>query len=775
MSTISDESLQGLPIYARRAEILAAVDANQVTIITAETGAGKSTQVPQYLAGHGYAKVVVTQPRILAARNLCARVQQEYSFRRGTDSTALVGYRTASERDDGPENTILYCTDGLQLVREITGLGTTQRQVLVLDEVHEWNENMEVLVAWAKKRCGEDPGFKLVLMSATIDSGSLAAYFDTPPAIAVTGRGFGVAKRRGGDLVAEVVKQAGAGPRNMLVFLPGKAEIEQVGTELRAQLTQPVPVLPLHGQLEPQMQQQAFAAYPEGKIILATNVAQTSITIDDIDVVVDSGLERRSEVRSGVEGLFIAEVSQADCLQRAGRAGRTRAGEYILARLGNLPCPPLEARPEYGVPEIMRTLLDRVVLRLANIGIDIEELEFYHSPSQRAIKLAKRTLVSLGAMTKRGEVTRTGRHMERFPVASSFARMLVEAEESPPAVQSKLATIIALQEVGGIIKGGSRYTGWRRFTLQRMSDLLAGYEVYLALPGLDSATLEAVGIITKNVDKAGDVVERLHRELGLLTPALTPIEPEEEPLLRRCIVAGQLDQIWMLEPGGKATHLSSGKQRELSSGSVVKQASLMTGTPFDLEVTTHRGLETLELVNDVTAVDPKWLEELAPEDFHIKPGKLRFDAGSGMMALASIVKFHKRTFQAASAPVQEHTNKNELMFVDLYCDYVQEQLARERKIFEMGGGQRVPDISWKTIRERVRTAAMGAVSLQELPREQQLELERLAKLETWLGAAYRIEPRLTQAEALRRGQRRKRPGRTSPRPNGPGKRKGRGR
>src|SRR3954471_11905626 len=169
------ETLDELPIFERHADIVAAVDANQVTIITAETGACKSTQVPQYLAEHGYNKIIVTQPRILAARNLSMRVRQEYSWRTGKDCTDLVGYRTAHERDDNPGNVIMYCTDGLQLVRELTGSGTRDRQILVLDEIHEWNENMEVLVAWAKRRCQEDPAFKVVLMSATIEAQDLAA------------------------------------------------------------------------------------------------------------------------------------------------------------------------------------------------------------------------------------------------------------------------------------------------------------------------------------------------------------------------------------------------------------------------------------------------------------------------------------------------------------------------------------------------------------------------------------------------------------------------
>jgi hypothetical protein len=195
----------------------------------------------------------------------------------------------------------------------------------------------------------------------------------------------------------------------------------------------------------------------------------------------------------------------------------------------------------------------------------------------------------------------------------------------------------------------------------------------------------------------------------------------------------------------------------LSLSSVVRKASLVTGTPFDLEVTTHKGLETLELVNDVTVVDAEWLQELAPDEFNIRPGKLRFDAQTGMMALATVVKFGKKTFQAASKPIREHTNKNELLFVDLYSDYAQERLKREREMFEMFYGRRVPDISWKMIRDRVRTVAMGAVSLGELPPEQQTELDQLGHLETWLGAAYHLESKLTAGEAVRRGRRGHRP------------------
>ena len=222
----TDNNWVELPIRDFRAEICEQVDTNQVTIITAETGAGKSTQVPQYLAEHGYDRIIVTQPRILAARNLSTRVREEWALRNSEDSSDIIGYRTAHERDDSGQTKVLYCTDGLQLVREITGIGTKSRQVLVLDEVHEWNENMEVLVAWAKKRCQEEPRFKVVIMSATIETTSLAEYFDTDAVITVPGRYYEVTKSRGSDVIGEIMRRLRGPVSNMLVFLPGKAEIQ---------------------------------------------------------------------------------------------------------------------------------------------------------------------------------------------------------------------------------------------------------------------------------------------------------------------------------------------------------------------------------------------------------------------------------------------------------------------------------------------------------------------------------------------------------------------
>lgn len=751
--TTNINTFHDLPVRAFHDQLLEAVDTNQVVIITAETGAGKSTQIPQYLAEAGYTRVVVTQPRILAARNLTHRVREEWAERHAEDTDAVIGYRTAHERDDSGDTKILYCTDGLQLVREITGAGISERQVLVLDEVHEWNENMEVLVAWAKKRCEEEPRFKVVIMSATIEADLLAGYFGTTAVIDIPGRHFEVTKRRGQDVLSELFDQLDSRGRNILTFLPGKAEIQAVTEAIESKATKAkVPVIPLHSQLDADEQQKAFAKYPYGKIILATNIAQTSVTIDDVDMVIDSGLERQSEVRNGVEGLFIAQISQADSMQRAGRAGRTKPGEYVLAQYDTMPCAKFEDRPAYAVPEIMRKHIDRLTLRLANVGIDIETLDFYHDPSKGAIKRAKKTLVALGALTTSGEVTGIGRQMEQFPVESNYARMLVEALETPKEVQAKLAAIIAIQEVGGIVKGGTRFTGWRSYTKQHKSDLLAEYDVYLATPSIPEDMFEELGIVSKNIEKAAEVIERLHHDLGLSDVKLTALTPEDEGPLLRSITAGEIDQLWMkVDDNGVLEHVLSGQQRELSSSSVVRNPTLVTGTPFDLQVPLRSGgLETLHLVTGVTLVDTDILLELSPQNFQRKRGRTVYDPRMGCVVDRQQLRFGKRVLEGAGTPRLEDTKENRKLFSVEFTRWAYEQLERQRRNLERFH-KRVPFVPAQRVADELRNRADGIVSLDQLGKEDKMKVLDLAKLETYFGDEFiyklgkpRRQPKLGQ-------------------------------
>jgi HrpA-like RNA helicase len=666
---------------------------------------------------------------------LAQRVRDEWSLRNTEDSSEIIGYRTAHERDDSGETQILYCTDGLQLVREITGSGITEKQILVLDEVHEWNENMEVLVAWAKKRCEEEPRFKVVVMSATIETESLASYFGTEAIIDIPGRYFEVTKRRGRDVLAEIFAQIEHRGKNVLTFLPGKAEIQNVMEAIEKKANAAgVAVIPLHSQLEAEEQQKAFANYPKGKIILATNIAQTSVTIDDIDVVIDSGLERQSEVRSGVEGLFIAQISQADSLQRAGRAGRTRPGEYILAQYDTMPCQDFKDRPAYAIPEIMRKHIDRLTLRLANVGIDIEALDFYHDPSKRAIQRAKKTLVALGALTANGEVTEIGRQMERFPVESNYGRMLVEAKQFPKEVQAKLAAIIAIQEIGGIVKGGTRFTGWRKYTKQFKSDLLAQYDVYLALPNIVEEQYEELGIIGKNVDKAEEVIERLNRDLALNDIPLVAIEPAEEAPLIRCITAGEIDQLWStVDDHGTVEHIFSGQQRELSSSTVVKNPTLISGTPFDLQVPLRSGgLETLHLVTGVTMVNTDLLLEISPHLFVSKRGRTLYDPRMGSIVDRQQVRFGKRVLEGASVPRLEDSDENRKLFAREYSRWAYDQLDKQHRELERFY-KRVPMVTPERVQQELRARASDIVSLDQLKGSDKLRVINLSKLEAYFG------------------------------------------
>ena len=734
---ININNFHRLPTLDFKSEITREVDQNQVVILTAETGAGKSTQVPQYLAEHGYTRVIVTQPRILAARNLAKRVREEWAERNSEDSSQVIGYRTAHERDDSGRTKILYCTDGLQLVRELTGVGASDRQVLVLDEVHEWNENMEVLVAWAKKRIQEDPHFKVVIMSATIETEALAQYFGTDAVISVPGRHYEVKKRTGSDVLSELSECLARPGRNILTFLPGKSEIQNVMDALQKKAEEAgVPIIPLHSQLEADAQQKVFRSYPSGKIILATNIAQTSVTIDDIDVVIDSGLERRSEVRSGVEGLFMAQISQADCLQRAGRAGRTKPGEYVLAAYDTMPCLPLDERPDYPVPEILRKHIDRLTLRLANVGIDIELLDFYHDPSKAAIRRAKRTLVALGAMTRSGEVTRIGREMEQFPVESSYARMLVEVQQYSKEVQSILSAIIAIQEVGGIVKGGATYTGWKKLTRVRSSDLLAQYEVYLHRGQLLEEEYDDAGIIAKNITKAEEVLERLRQDLALQDVPLDELSVEYDAPLRRSIVAGQTDQLWSINERGDAEHINTGRVRELSGSTVVRGSALVAGEPFDLQIPTRGGdLETLHLVQSITAVDVDWLIDFSPDMFGNRQDKIIYDPRIGGLARRSQVRFGKRILQGTSVPIVDDTPRYRRLFVDEFAKWAHGQLDRERRNLEKFY-RHVPQVSLRQVVMEVKARARDIISLDQLRSQEKRELVGLAKLETYFGEEF---------------------------------------
>lgn len=594
-----------LPIQDFEEQIVAIIKNNQVTIITAETGAGKSTQVPQFLVGRGY-NVVVTEPRRLAARSLAQRVAEEMGVQLG----GLVGYRVGDGRCDSDQTKCLFCTDGLELVREIHS--DWKPDVLIVDEVHEWNINTETLLAWAKKRLVHEPDFRLVIMSATVDSRSLSDFFFGAPVIEVPGRLYSVEERPRRfsveDEVADLVRQG----RNVLVFQPGKPEIAKMINELR-ELQLDAVFLPLHAELESQEQDRIFGSYSKPKVIVATNVAQTSITVPDIDAVVDTGVEKRIETIDGIEMLRLGRISCMDAIQRQGRAGRCRPGIYIECYDGD------EEKPEFPVAEIQRVRLDQLVLRLAIQGFDAADLEFFHQPDHKAIVEAKRCLESLDAM-KNGQVTPIGRQMAKLPINVKYARMIVEAQNLD--VVGDVLTIAACLEVKGICDRQDRLCQWQKFSRQRESDLLVQLDVFNAAAQIQKDKLRDNGINPKAYFKALEIRKKLVE--ALLNSAqhnrrwVNLMSSDDRHRVIMACVSGMVDHLYSVDCRNFC-HNGDETFRRLNMNSVVAAAKYLVGLPLDIEIKNRWGeTSTINLVTMATRVTPEMMRQVAPHRFSLE-------------------------------------------------------------------------------------------------------------------------------------------------------------
>jgi len=621
--------MKKLPIHNFRNQIVEAVRNNSVVVITAETGAGKSTQVPQFLLDEGH-DLVVTQPRRLAARTVAERVAEEI----GENIGQTVGYRTAVDRRDSPATKCLFCTDGLALVRELMG---QNRGILVLDEVHEWNENMEVLVAWAKRQTEAGSDFKVVLMSATLEAEKLAAFFGGAPVISVPGRLFPVHTRQASMRLVDDVATLVAEGRNVLVFHPGKQEIEDTCAALE-QMQVNAKILPLHGQLTAEEQSRCFKHYDCPKVVVSTNVAQTSVTIDDIDAVVDSGLERRIELVDGVEGLYLKPISVADSTQRKGRAGRTKEGLYIDH---------CEAtRPDFPVAEILRKRLDQTVLRLAIAGFDMEELEFFHQPDKSDIHDARRTLIGLGCMNADGSVTKIGKLVNRLPVSVQYARMLVEADRL--GVVDDVLTVAAILEQGGItVPPPSRNQpdrpDWRRMVPDESeSDVMGQLVVWRLADDMTKDEMREKGISLRNYFRAKEVRRRL--EVAIRKHFNVASTDRREDILK-AVCAGMVDHLFRGDYGSYQNG-EDGVDRELGSASLVRGAEWLVGKPFDLQIKTRRGTMTLRLIELASKVNPMWLTEVAPQLVEEKIGLIpRYDPEKDVVVSTTKVFFNGQMLQ----------------------------------------------------------------------------------------------------------------------------------
>ena len=586
-----------LPIERFKEEIIQKINENPVTIITAETGAGKTTQVPQYLLDAGY-EVIVTQPRRIAARSVAKRVAHERHCKLGDE----VGFQTSREKQSGPRTRLLFCTDGLQLVRELTGSGIKgKKTVLILDEVHEWNINMETLIAWGKKQLEKGIEFKIVVMSATLDAGKLIDFFENEkrevPFIDVPGKIYPIETVQSSPnaMISEIANLAKQG-RNILVFQPGKKEIQQTISALE-DLNLNAEIFPLHGNLDPCEQQKVFKHYNRPKIIVSTNIAQTSVTIDDIDAVVDSGIERRIETSNGVEGLYLRDTSTADCLQRKGRAGRCKPGIYVLCSDSRI-----ENRDPFPKPEIQRVLLDQMVLRLTSSGIDATKLDFYHQPKREELENAKKTLIALGAITQEDEITKIGKQISRMPISVRSGRMIVEAMKN--GCVDDVLTIAACMEAGSLRARGN--SNWKKLINESTSDVLAELELYKQARKMKTQEMQENGIFVKAFFRATEIRKHIAQRLrgnqfnAKENNTLTPDEKKE--IILRSVAAGMIDNLYINNCGD---YENGDDERKLSRESVVdNSAKWIVGMPFNIA--------RYRLLQFCSKINPMWLPDIAP-------------------------------------------------------------------------------------------------------------------------------------------------------------------
>ena len=437
-----------LPIDSARAEILDALSVNGCLVLSAPTGSGKSTRVPPMLVGFAGKmppplgagplappppSVLVLQPRRLATRLVATRVAQEL----GCPLGGLVGYQTRHERTVGPDTRLLYLTQGLFLRILLDNPSLEGISALVLDEFHERHLDGDLALAMAVRlRRTHRPDLRLVVMSATLDVDELAAALDCP-VVETRGRAFPVnirhadaAAERPWDAAARAVRDIvkGGEPGDILVFMPGAYEIRRT-VEAVGSLLLPEPVSPcaLHGEMASDEQDRALAPSTARKVIVATNVAETSITIPGVRHVVDAGLARiaRFDPRRGVNSLTVQKISRASAEQRAGRAGRTAPG--TCHRLWSLY--DHQGRPEHDPPEVNRVDLSQALLLLAGLDVpDVDAFPWLTPPRKEALEAARHLLVTLGAAADDGTLTATGRQMARIPAHPRLARLIVEGE-----------------------------------------------------------------------------------------------------------------------------------------------------------------------------------------------------------------------------------------------------------------------------------------------------------------------------------------------------------
>jgi ATP-dependent helicase HrpB len=678
-----------LPIYEIERDIIARLQADRRLILSAPTGSGKSTQVPQMLLKHGLlgdGQVVILQPRRLAARLLAARVASELGVKPGDE----VGYQIRFENCTSAKTKIRFVTEGVLLRQMIDDPQLRGVSALLFDEFHERHLYGDITLAQSldlqeKHR----PDLKIAVMSATLNAGELEKYLSPCATLSSEGRTFPVEieylPHRVGlngppvwEIAAEefsrFVNSGGAG--DVLVFMPGGFEISQTIEAIRStREAKGFIVLPLHGELQPKDQDAAVARYQQRKVVVATNVAETSITIDGVRLVIDCGLARiaRYDANRGINTLLIDKISQANADQRTGRAGRTAPGKCV--RLWSRA--EQDERAPHEMPEIRRLDLSEVVLTLKAAGVeDLRKFRWLEKPDEISLTHAEELLEDLGALKVVGEASRLsnertsrpsssdqgrdarsldrrdacpttisaitpiGRKMLAFPLHPRYARMLLAAQDYGCVHQACLVAALTQGRDLLIRNPGKEVESAREdlFGEKASSDfwilMRAWSYAFNNQFRMDACRKLGIHAITaKQVGPLFDQFLRIAKAEGLDT---RPNETKDEAL-QKCILIGFSDRVARrLDQGTLRSELVHGRRGVLARESKVQHSPLFVVA--EIREVEGRDREVNTILSLATAIETDWLRELFPDDIKSEL-QVQFDAQQKRVLAAELLRF----------------------------------------------------------------------------------------------------------------------------------------
>ncbi|KAL1919541.1 uncharacterized protein VTP21DRAFT_2234 [Calcarisporiella thermophila] len=624
------EVRKSLPIYAYRQPLLDALEDHQVLIIVGETGSGKTTQIPQYLYEAGFTKggkkIGCTQPRRVAAMSVASRVAEEMGVKLGFE----VGYAIRFEDCTSEHTIVKYMTDGMLLREFLTEPDLGGYSALIIDEAHERTLHTDIVLGLVKDIARYRKDLKLLISSATMNAQKFSEYFDNAPIFNIPGRPYPVqihytSAPEANYLAAAVTTvlqiHVTPAPGDILVFLTGQEEIEaaqaalehacrKLGKKIRELI-----ICPIYSTLPSDMQSRIFEPTPKEarKVVLATNIAETSITIDGVSFVIDPGFQKQKcfNPQSGLESLVITPCSRASANQRAGRAGRVGPGKAFRLFTKWAFYNELE---ENTIPEIQRSNLATVVLQLKSLGIhDLVEFDFMDPPSPNALAQALSQLYALGALNDRGELTKLGRRMAEFPMEPMLAKTLIASEKYQ--CSEEILSIVAMLSVQNSIFYRPKE---KKLEADKMRQ-------YLVRPGGDHLTLLNIWnewvesgfskewcaqnfIQHRSMSRARDVRDQL---VGLLDrveiASMSNPDPADITPIQKAITSGFFFNAARLQKSGDSYRtVKNARTVNIHPSSSLFQVNPRWVLYFELVLTSK------EYMRQVMEIKPEWLMEVAP-------------------------------------------------------------------------------------------------------------------------------------------------------------------